>query len=247
MVFRKVPAGTYKMGYAETSLPYQWHNSPHDVIVPTDYYIGIYMLTRGQFKRIMADATEDSAYPYDKTSWNGIRGSAGAGSSPTSGALFELGKKLKAQGFNLGAGFDLPTESMWEIAARAGTTTRNFWGDNVNLIGDYAWYAGNTKAMQKVGLKKPNQWGLYDCIGNAWEIMRDVGHERTVDVATLTAQTKNALQPITSGRSGYTIQKGGAYFDTTTSRTDCFVSGAWLDKTVGATQEACGFRIAYIK
>ena len=72
--------------------------------------------------------------------------------------------------------YRLPTEAEWEYAARAGTKTAYFFGDDASKLGDYAWYGDNTErpsdgrnVYQKVGKKKPNPWGLYDIYGNVAE------------------------------------------------------------------------------
>jgi formylglycine-generating enzyme required for sulfatase activity len=66
--------------------------------------------------------------------------------------------------------YRLPTEAEWEYAARAGTKTKFFWGDDDSKIGDYAWWSENSSGKyQKVGKKKPNPWGLFDIIGNVVE------------------------------------------------------------------------------
>jgi formylglycine-generating enzyme required for sulfatase activity len=66
--------------------------------------------------------------------------------------------------------YRLPTEAEWEYAARAGTKSKFFWGDDDSKIGDYAWWSENSSGKyQKVGKKKPNPWGLYDIIGNVVE------------------------------------------------------------------------------
>jgi formylglycine-generating enzyme required for sulfatase activity len=68
----------------------------------------------------------------------------------------------------------LPTEAEWEYAARAGTTTRYYCGDDLDCVGDIAWFNANAEGRtHPVAEKQPNAWGLYDTSGNVFEMVSD--------------------------------------------------------------------------
>lgn len=72
----------------------------------------------------------------------------------------------------------LPTEVQWEYAARAGTRTAYWWGDdwdsvmgNTDVTGERDW--DDDEGTTPVGRYAPNPWGLYDVHGNVWEWCSD--------------------------------------------------------------------------
>lgn len=69
-------------------------------------------------------------------------------------------------------GYRLPTEAEWEYACRAGTTTDYYWGNEDANI--YCWNKMNSRGyIYPVGLKLPNNFGLYDMSGNIEEWCND--------------------------------------------------------------------------
>lgn len=79
--------------------------------------------------------------------------------------------------------YALPTEAQWEWAARAGSGTTRYFGDNDKVQATYSWfnvtYTPNPKherdgrGRQPVAQLRPNAWGLYDVLGNVWEWCAD--------------------------------------------------------------------------
>jgi formylglycine-generating enzyme required for sulfatase activity len=76
-------------------------------------------------------------------------------------------------------GARVPFEAEWEYAARAGSTTYHYWGEEID--GRYLWYFQNTdERPMPVGRKRPNAWGLYDVEGNAMEWVRAGGPHSSI-------------------------------------------------------------------
>lgn len=65
--------------------------------------------------------------------------------------------------------YRLPMEGEWEYACRAGTKTMFYYGNEVELLKNYANYE-NLEGVKSVKQKFPNPWGLYDMMGNVSEL-----------------------------------------------------------------------------
>jgi formylglycine-generating enzyme required for sulfatase activity len=89
----------------------------------------------------------------------------------------EYAKWLTAQ---TGNRYRLPTEAEWEYAARGGTETVYWWGNEMksgmaNCAGCGSQW--DEKLTAPVGSFLPNPFGLYDTAGNVWEWVEDCDHE----------------------------------------------------------------------
>ena len=113
-------------------------------------------------------------------------------------------------------GFRLPTEVEWEWFARGGQVaieqgTFDYTYSGSDNIDEVAWYYGNSyNEIKDVGLKKPNQLGLYDCSGNVWEWCYDTTKDyRTKNIENGKSYTYKAFD---HSFNKYRIIKGGSCF-----------------------------------
>ncbi len=188
MDFIRISAGQYRAenGIRETYANNKYYRAKHIknkpipalITISKDFYLSAFEVTNQQFELFdpahkqqrpnYQQSSEGDNHPVEPVTWQQAQ-------------LYARWLSTKE-----GRQYRLPTEAEWEYAARAGTTTRVYWGNNfwdrnkANLGGLHSnietYKVDGYVNSAPVGTFPANPWGLYDMIGNSYEWVSDWWH-----------------------------------------------------------------------
>jgi len=239
-----VPAGNFMMGSPKTEVGrFDSEGPQHPVTITTSFALGKYEVTVAEFKRfVQATGYQTEA---ERNPDQGIV----VVDEQKKESVWSKGKSWRSPGFvqddrhpvlgvswndaqayvdwlakRTGQSYRLPSEAEWEYAARAGTTTARFWGDDPNRacahanVGDRSLKSARPKwpfiihdcedgfaETAPVGRFAANPFALYDMIGNVWEWTQDCWND-SYSAAPVDGS------PWLKGDCGRRVVRGGSWY-----------------------------------
>ena len=180
------------------------NEAQHRVQITKAFYLSETEVTQESWQKVMGanpSGFKGANNPVEQVSWN------------------------DCQSFCRSSGLRLASESEWEYACRAGTTTAYSFGAGITK------QQANFDATRTVacGSLPANQWGFREMHGNAWEWCED-GYETSA----------SATQDAAKGNTAYRVLRGGAWY----TDTGLVRSSTRLDLTPDVTDFNVGFRVA---
>jgi len=243
MKFVAISKGCFQMGSPDSEAGRYPSEGPLHKVCANAFDLGQYDVTQEEWRRVMIfpNASAPSYFkgndrlPVENVSWN------------------EAQRFLWLMSLFGHGSYRLPSEAEWEYAARAGTTTSRYWGDNIDDACAYENIAdlslkkaapetltvyancddGYGIATAAVGSFKPNPWGFYDMLGNVLNWVQDC---YTADYSA----TPTDGSPNTSGTCATRVLRGGSWG----SIPRVVRAATRLDNTPASGGNYIGFRVA---
>ena len=236
-----IPSGCFQMGSPETEEGRGNDEVLHRVCVK-GFKLAKSELTVEEFRKFISathfitdaerNAGESGCWSYQKQSdkpWNWWRWAnwklpvKGADLMPTDPvscvSFYDVMAYIQWLNQETGQEYRLPTEAEWEYAARAGTATARYWGNNSDIACGYANVADDTQVgfakwphahncedgyffSATVRALSANKFGLYDMLGNVWEWTCSKYEEKYTGAEAVCADIKPGSDVFISIRGG---------------------------------------------
>ena len=204
-----VEPGVFTMGSPTTEAGRDAdRENEHNVTLTKGFYLGKYEVTQAQYQAVMTGNSNglsptpsqwpNNPYrPVEKVSWNDVQV-----------FLTRVNATEQAAG-RLPAGWSyiLPTESEWEYACRAGTTTMYSWGDSITAANANYDHGADQNQTVDVGQFSANPLGFFDMHGNVWEWVSD-WYQAAYPSGSVTNPTGPASGSIRGKRGGSWFKPG---------------------------------------
>ncbi|MFT3929329.1 MAG: formylglycine-generating enzyme family protein [Spongiibacteraceae bacterium] len=167
----KIPAGSFKMGA-------DGDKAVHEQSI-TAFALAKHLVTRAEFEQFITETNYDAGKGWRKPLFKQTPNDPVINVSMTTALAYIEWLNKKS-----GEKYRLPTEAEWEYAARAGTKTNYFWGDDIgknNANCDGCGSEWDSDSTAPVGSFAANPWGLFDMGGNAAQWTQDCFFEDEED------------------------------------------------------------------
>jgi len=232
----EVPAGEYMMGSPSSEEGRDDDEGPMHRVRIGKFAVGVYEVTFAEWDACVTDGGCGGYRPEDE-GW-------GRGRRPVIEVSWEDAQSyVRWLSSKTGERYRLLSESEWEYAARAGTTTAFYFGetistDQANYDGNFVYGSGaEGRYLEKtapVGTYPPNAFGLYDMHGNVWEWVQDCGN----------GSYRGAPNDGSAWESGECVRRvlrGGSWFSYPR-----FLRSAYRNRYAAGTRfnDVFGFRVA---
>jgi formylglycine-generating enzyme required for sulfatase activity len=173
-----LPAGTFLMGVPAAESKQEGTDDSnarpqHQVRIARPFWLGKYPVKRGEYAAFAAEtgrggeAWASTRFPQDDR-----HPVVNVSHADALAYVAWLSQRT-------GQTYRLPSEAEWEYAARAGTTTARYWGEDAGKPGEHAHFSktfGSAGGTCPAGSFSPNAFGLHDMLGNIWEWTADPWH-----------------------------------------------------------------------
>jgi len=245
-----IPAGRFEMGSPESEKGRSSRESPkHLVAIVHPFAIGRCEITVGQFRTFVNETgyvtsaesgngcqlwQADNGHPSDKIrkelNWKNAGYHQDVNHPVVCVSWYDAQAYIRWLSERTGQHYRLPSEAEWEYAARAGSNTAYFWGDDPRMACDFAnvgdlsqgrvpyWKVPTTDCddhaqyTAPVAKYKPNAFGLYDMLGNVYEWTQDCEHSNYIRAPV----DGHARDNFGSEPCSERITRGGAWGNTPT-------------------------------